>query len=87
MRIVLILFVLGGISLGLLYACSEDKWNEKTRQEFIEKCTEEGITESSCNCILEKIEAMNYSPSSLYSEDEKVRKAYEDAMASCLGLE
>lgn len=86
MKIAIGLSVFAVVLLTVLYSCTEDKWNEKTRKEFIEKCMEEGITEDSCNCILEKIEKKEFTPSSLYSEDEEVKKAYEDAMASCLGL-
>ncbi|MCB0478572.1 MAG: hypothetical protein KDC84_10435 [Crocinitomicaceae bacterium] len=86
MKIIIGISILAVTALSILYACSEDKWNERTREEFIEKCVEDGVTETSCHCILEKIESLNYSPSSLYSKDEKVKKAYEDAIASCLGL-
>lgn len=86
MRIIIGISVIAAVLITVLYSCSEDKWNEKTRQDFIETCMKEGITESSCECILEKIEEKEFTPSSLHSEDEEVKKAYEDAMRTCLGL-
>jgi hypothetical protein len=69
----------------IISSCSEDKWNEKTREDFIKECKKD-LTEESCKCVLEKIEAKNYLPSDMYSSESDVKKGFEEAMQDCLGL-
>lgn len=86
MRIVLGISLFAVVLLAILYSCTDDKWSEKTRKEFIEECMKNDLTEDACHCILKKIEEKDFKPSSLNSDDEEVKKAYEEAIEGCLGL-
>lgn len=61
----------------LFLSCTRDEWNDDTRKQYLDKCTET-LSEEICKCSLEKVEK-NFKPS-------EIDKGFSEATKKCMGL-